>query len=125
MDARLPDGLSVSHFSILNHLIRVKNEQTPLEIARAFQLPKTTMTHTLAGLESRGLIEMRLNPNDGRSKLVLLTDIGREFRDRAIADLVPDVAKLTRSISKEQISQLVLKLVEIRQVMDADRDEKT
>ena len=65
--ARLPDGLVLPHFTVINHLIRVKDGQTPLQLARAFQVPKTSMTHTLAGLEKRGLVEMRTNPEDARS----------------------------------------------------------
>jgi hypothetical protein len=36
------------HFSVLNHLMRVEDGRTPLELARAFQVPKTTLS-TLAG----------------------------------------------------------------------------
>ncbi|MEZ5791707.1 MAG: hypothetical protein R3D34_13310 [Nitratireductor sp.] len=50
MEALLPPGFLISHFSVLNHLTRVCDGRTPLEIARAFQVPKTTMTHTLSGL---------------------------------------------------------------------------
>ena len=44
LEKKLPKGFLISHFSVLNHLIRVKDGQTPLVIARAFQVPKTTMT---------------------------------------------------------------------------------
>ena len=47
------------------------------------------MTHTLAGLEKRGLVEMRPNPEDGRSKRVWLTPAGRTFRDRTIRQMGP------------------------------------
>jgi len=50
----LPKGMELSHFSVLNHLVRVQDGQTPLVLARTFQVPKTSMTHTLAGLEGRG-----------------------------------------------------------------------
>ena len=58
LEARLPDGLLVSHFSVVNHLIRVRDGSTPLELARAFQVPKTSMSHTLAGLEKNGFVEI-------------------------------------------------------------------
>ena len=91
---RLPDGVTVAHFSVLNHLIRVRDGQTPLTLASAFQVPKTTMTHTLLGLEARGLVETRPNPKDGRSKQVWLTPTGRAFRDEAIGLLAGDVAAM-------------------------------
>ena len=79
LEARLPDGMIAPHFAVLNHLTRVRDGQTPLALARAFQVPKTTMTHTLKGLEQHRLVEMRPNPEDGRSKRVWLTDQGRQY----------------------------------------------
>ena len=75
-EARLPGGMLVSHFAVLNHLIRVEDGRTPRELARAFQVPKTTMTHTLAGLESAGYVRMKPNAEDGRSKRVWITPAG-------------------------------------------------
>ena len=79
-EARLPPGFVVAQFSVLNHLVRVGDGRTPLAIARAFQVPKTSMTHTLSVLEREGLIEIRKNPGDGRSKLVYITGAGERFR---------------------------------------------
>jgi len=122
MDAQLPNGMIGSHFGVLNHLIRVRDGQTPLTLARAFQVPKTTMTHTLSGLEANRLVELRPNPKDGRSKCVWLTDKGRKFRDQAIADLAPDLVKFSGQLSKEHVTRLVADLVEIRKIMDSARD---
>jgi DNA-binding MarR family transcriptional regulator len=121
-ESKLPSGFLVSHFSVLNHLIRVQDGPTPLRLANAFQVPKTTMTHTLAVLEKHGLIEMRPNPGDGRSKCVWLTQAGRAFRDDAIADMAPEMAVLAESFPPEFIEQIVPKLAEIRVFLDAHRD---
>ncbi len=123
MDARLPSGLSGSHFFVLNHLIRVQDGRTPLDLARAFQVPKTTMTHTLSGLEARRLVDMRPNPKDGRSKCAWLTKKGRSFRDEAIASLEPDLVKFLARFPKRHIETLVSHLAEIRETMDANRNE--
>lgn len=119
---RLPDGVTVAQFSILNHLIRVRDGQTPLKLASAFQVPKTTMTHSLAGLERRGLVEMRANPEDGRSKCVWLTEAGRAFREDAIAALGRDAARLAPQLDVKGIMEMVPKLAEVRAVLDRDRD---
>ncbi|MEL6316640.1 MAG: MarR family transcriptional regulator [Pseudomonadota bacterium] len=121
-EARLPDGITQPHFSVLNHLVRVEDGRTPLALARAFQTPKTSMTHTLAGLEERGLVEMRPNPEDGRSKQVWLTQAGRAFRERAIQSLAPDVAELARRISADDVAEMTPRLARIRAVLDAARD---
>ena len=123
-EARLPQGFLVSHFSVLNHLIRVRDGQTPLQIANAFQVPKTTMTHTLAVLEKHGLVEMRPNPQDGRSKCVWLTQAGRAFREDAIAGMGPDMADLATHFSPDYVGEIVPKLSEIRKFLDARRDDQ-
>lgn len=66
-EARLPPGFVLAQFTVLNHLVRVGDGRTPIAIAQAFQVPKTSMTHSLAVLERAGLIEIRKNPKDVRS----------------------------------------------------------
>lgn len=121
-EARLPGGVTVAHFSVLNHLIRVRDGQTPLKLAGAFQVPKTTMTHTLSGLEARGLVETRRNPEDGRSKHVWLTEAGRRFRGDAIGLLRDDVDRLAREIDPEDVARALPLLESVRKAMDAARD---
>ncbi len=123
MDANLPKGLATSHFGIINHLIRVGDGKTPLQLARAFQVPKTTMTHTLAGLEKHGLIEMRPNERDARSKCVWLTQKSEEFRDQTIKKLRPKMVNIMAQFPAEKIASLVGDLAEIRKVLDENRDE--
>lgn len=120
-EAQLPDGMLVSHFSVLNHLMRVKDGQTPLDLARAFQVPKTTMTHTLSGLEAAGFIDMRPNPEDGRSKLVWITGQGRQFRAQSIQALMPELEAIAEQFPEKAIAQLVPELQAIREWMDDRR----
>lgn len=122
-EARLPKGVLVSHFAVINHLVRLGDGKTPLALARAFQVPKTTMTHTLAGLARRGWVDMAPNPDDARSKLVLLSDAGKAFRDDAIAAIGPDLAELAGRMQRDPAT-LLDGLAEIRQVLDAMRDEE-
>jgi DNA-binding MarR family transcriptional regulator len=121
-EARLPPGFTLPQFTVLNHLIRVKDGRTPLELARAFQVPKTSMTHSLAVLERHGLIEMRPNARDGRSKRVWITDAGRAFRQAAIAGMFPDMAALAARFPADRLSGAMPALTELRQIMDRMRD---
>ena len=121
-EARLPPGFAVPQFSVLNHLVRVRDGRTPLELARAFQVPKTSMTHSLAVLQRARLIEVRPNPKDGRSKCVFLTDAGRAFRAEALTRVMPDMAAVAAAFPAERVSALIPALTELRQTMDAMRD---
>lgn len=124
LEARLPDGLIAPHFAVVNSLVRVKDGRTPLELARAFQVPKTTMTHTLAGLEKHGLVEMRPNPQDGRSKLVWLTARGRAFRQKAIDDLGPVFQDLAGGLDTEKLETILPVLEELRAFLDERRNTR-
>jgi DNA-binding MarR family transcriptional regulator len=121
-EARLPPGFLVSQFSVLNHLIRVQDGRTPLDLARAFQVPKTTMTHTLALLERHGLIRLAPNPGDGRSKCAWITEAGRAFRDRAIAALEPDLRRVAAAFPAPQVAALIPALTAMRQFLDTQRN---
>jgi DNA-binding MarR family transcriptional regulator len=121
LERRLPKGFLVSHFAVLNHLSRLGDGRTPLEIARAFQVPKTTMTHTLQGLEKASLIAFAPNPKDGRSKCVMLTDAGRAFRDASVAALGPDIERIARDFPPERIAGLLPALADLRAWLDRDR----
>jgi DNA-binding MarR family transcriptional regulator len=122
LEARLPPGFVMAQFTVLNHLVRVGDGRTPLAIAQAFQVPKNSMTHSLTVLDREGLIELRPNPQDGRSKLVFLTQAGRTFRDDVIAAFAPDIARLAKAFPPEQVARLLPDLEQLRKVLDTDRD---
>ncbi|MES2550531.1 MAG: MarR family transcriptional regulator [Pseudomonadota bacterium] len=121
-EARLPPGFTLPQFTVLNHLVRVKDGRTPLDLARAFQVPKTSMTHSLAVLERHGLVEMRPNAKDGRSKCVFITETGRAFRQKALEAITPDMAALAARFPAARLAEALPVLTDLRQIMDAMRD---
>ena len=123
LEAHLPDGFLISHFSVLNHLVRVQDGQTPLFLAQAFQVPKTTMTHTLSILERHKLIEFQPNPKDKRSKCVHITEAGQTFRQQAIENLVPYLKDMSKVFSEKHIVDLTAGLADIRKFLDDYRNE--
>lgn len=122
LEARLPEGLIAPHFTVLNHLIRLGDGRALIDMARAFQVPKTSMTHTVKVLVARGLVEVRANPEDGRSKLVWLTEAGRAVRNQAIADLAPDFARLAESFDTTRLLDALPVLRDLRIYLDEDRN---
>ena len=125
LEARLPPGFVAAQFYVLNHLVRVGDGRTPLSIAGAFQVPKTSMTHSLAVLEQAGLIEIRKNPGDGRSKLVHITDAGRKFQQDAIDALAPDLKRIAAAVPPDHVARLLPDLEVLRKFLDKDRDAST
>ncbi|MBV1868884.1 MAG: MarR family transcriptional regulator [Marinosulfonomonas sp.] len=125
LEARLPSGLLVSHFGVVSHLIRVRDGATPLELSRAFQVAKTTMTHTLAGLERLGFVDMRPNPEDKRSKQVWLMPAGRHFCNDALSEMAPLFEELGARFSSKRVAAMLPDLAEFRSMIDKLRDEVT
>lgn len=123
LETRLPSGMLVSHFGVISHLIRVDDGATPLQLARAFQVAKTTMTHTLAGLEKNGYVDIRPNPDDKRSKQVWLLPAGQQFRDEALVKMMPFLAELGKRFSSKRVASMLPDLAEFRAEIDRLRDE--
>ena len=121
----IPGGLHLSHFIVLNHLVRLGDGRTPVQIANALQVTKATMTHTLTVLTRHGFVEVVPNPDDGRSKLVRLTEAGRTFRDDAIARLAPALGFVADNLSVEDIGAVLPVLEKVRKLLDAERDNPT
>ena len=72
----LPHGLTLSQFKVLNHFARLGGERSPLSLARSFQVTKGAVTNAVQKLEGKGFVATRPDPDDGRGKLVYLTDAG-------------------------------------------------
>ena len=89
MERVLPEGLTMSSFSLLNHLITRGGSDSPARLALALQVTKGAVTALLKRLEARRLIHLTADPRDGRAKIVTLTEEGRRRRDEAVAALDP------------------------------------
>ncbi len=118
----LPEGLKVPHFSVLNHLVRLGDGRSPLRLARAFQVTKSTMTNTLQRLEARGLIRVAPDPEDGRGKLVFLTPAGRRIRQKSIEALTPVLAEVEALLGRRALAGTLPVLQKLRAHLDAARD---
>jgi DNA-binding MarR family transcriptional regulator len=121
--ARLPPGLLVSHFAVVNHLARGRDGASPQDMARAFQVPKATMSHTLSVLCRHGLVELRPHHRDGRMKTAWLTEAGRRFRGEAIAALTPDMDRVATAFGRDWAEETVRRLEALRIWLDEDRNE--
>lgn len=115
-------GMTLPQFSVLNHLVRLGGNRTPLQIARAMQVTKGTMTNTLGHLQRAAHITIRPDPVDGRSKRVDITDSGRIAREDAIAAMAPELAWLLERISISEIESVLPVLEQVRKLLDERRN---
>src|SRR6186713_2648620 len=77
-------GMSLADFDVLVALTdRPHVQMRVLELAEALQWEKSRLSHHLARMERRGLIERQDCPDDARGAFVVLTDEGRRAIERA------------------------------------------
>ena len=117
----LPDGVHPSHFGIINHLYRLGDGRTPVRIAKAMQVTKNTMTHSLKVLADRGFITIEPNPDDARGKLVFLTPAGRAFREDSIQKVSDRFGHLFEPEHITAMQRSMEDLIEIRKHLDKNR----
>ncbi|MDO6963327.1 MarR family winged helix-turn-helix transcriptional regulator [Rhizobium alvei] len=117
----MPGTMTLPQFTVLNHLVRLGDGRTPLEIARALQVSKGAMTNTLGHLERSGWIAVRPDDHDGRSKRVDLTDSGRAIHGKAIATVMGEMAWIGDIVQAHSVEQVLPVLETIRKALDARR----
>lgn len=117
----MPDGLKMSHFIVLNHLVRLGGDWSPVRLANAFQVTKAAMTNTVQRLEARGLVKVVPDPHDGRGKLIRLTAAGRKMRERCVKNTAPILAELEARIDKKRFAKALPLLEEVRIYLDQHR----
>ena len=121
----LPKGMTQAQFTILNHFIRLgHHERSPAQLASAFQVTRPTMTSTLARMERAGLVAIRPDPQDGRGKLVSVTDTGRKMRETCIAAGAVFVPVLDSLMTKAELEAILPPLTRLRSVLDEMRNPK-
>ena len=121
LESVLPDGLKISQFIVLNHLVRLGGEWSPARLASAFQVTKAAITNTLKRLESRGLVAIAPDPNDGRGKLVSLTAAGQDMRQRCVHNIEPFLVDLKNEFSDQRFAKALPLLEELRKYLDQQR----
>lgn len=113
LEARLPDGFGPPQFAVLDRLARLGEGQTPISIADSFGWPKTSMSHTVAVLESRGLVRLEPNPRDGRSKCLWLTPKGRALAALGRTAVQEDLERLGALAEAEEVKRLAADLLSL------------
>jgi DNA-binding MarR family transcriptional regulator len=82
-DALRPLGLTNGQFSLLMSLNRPKPPNMAA-VASLLAMDRTTLTAALKPLLRRGLLHIRVDPSDGRGRLMTLTANGRKLLARAV-----------------------------------------
>ncbi|MGJ8692619.1 MAG: MarR family winged helix-turn-helix transcriptional regulator [Thalassotalea sp.] len=122
MEKVLPDDMLASHFSVLNRLANVNKKESPAELASAFQVARPSMTNTIQKLTKKAYVSVETDPNDGRGKLVVITEHGRFMHAQALQALAQSFGAIAKNLGVEVFSESLPALQKIRTYMDENRD---
>jgi DNA-binding MarR family transcriptional regulator len=82
-EALRAQGLTNGQFSLLMALNRPRPPRIG-DVAPLLAMDRTTLTANLKPLERRGLVEVKVDPNDRRGRRLWLTDAGRDVLAAAV-----------------------------------------
>ena len=104
-------GLSLTYVGYVSLL--VQQDYSPGELARKLGVTKQTCSKTVNELEKHGFIIRRDNPEDSRSKLLSLTERGRQLLadgSEAAAAIQSEFVRKVGSDRLQQLSAILLRL---------------
>ena len=111
---RLPKGMEISHFSVLNHLAWREVERSPAQLAETFHVTRGAMTNTLAKLEWAGYIHVRPDWDDARRKMVAISPAGRQAREAALGAIAPMITQVVEQLGEDKARAALPILRELR-----------
>lgn len=97
-EALRPVGLTSGQFSLLMSLNRPE-PPTMGDVAGVLAMDRTTLTAALKPLQRRGLVEIRVDPKDRRSRRPVLTEAGRAALEAALPIWVSSHAAVEAKLS--------------------------
>jgi DNA-binding MarR family transcriptional regulator len=98
---------------------RIADEGSRLtELAERAQVTKQTASLLVAALEREGLVERVPDPDDGRARLIRLSDRGREAAQQAMQVVMRVEQEWVEHLGPELAGQLREALVRLREVTD-------
>lgn len=118
----LAPSLGLSEYSLLNHMVRRGDGETPSRLARAFQVSKPSMTATIGRLVAKGLAQLKDDANDGRSKRLRMTEAGRAAHAAARVRLATLQGELFAGFDVAALLAHAEALADLRQHLDTQRN---
>ena len=121
LERALPDGLSQAQFSLLVRLAQHGAEESPVQLAQAFQVTKGAITNTLQRLEAQDFVAIAGDVDDGRRKQVRITPAGLAACDRGLKAARPAMDALRARFTDAQFEAALPFLSALREWLDENR----
>ena len=113
-------GIDTGEFDVLATLRRSAAEAVrPTELFQDLMISSGGLTDRLRRLEEAGLIDRAESPDDKRSKMVRLTDTGKDLIDAAFAEDMAVERALLSVLGSDQIAQIADLLANLLSALEA------
>lgn len=117
----LPPGITTAQFGVLNRLVRLRRRETTSQLAAAFQVAQPTMTSTVRRLRDKALVDLEQDPDDLRSRFVVITPAGEAIRDASVNALSPYLNLFATEAPDLNFEALLKPLTRLRTFLDQRR----
>jgi len=109
-----------AHSSVFRHILPAGSRLT--ELAERAQMTKQSMSYLVNSLAESGYVDFVPDAEDGRAKLVCLTQRGQEFQ-RALVDLSQQIElDMAEQLGVEQIKQLRSLLEQLSDLLEPSNE---
>ena len=98
-------GLTMTQFDVIATL----GNQPPMtckELGEKTLVTKGTLTGVLERLEAKGIVERKINPGDGRSQMIGLTESGQTIFAKIFPEHLEHLDHAFKKLSTEQLKQV-------------------
>lgn len=102
-------GLTTTQFDVIATL----GNQPPMtckELGEKTLVTKGTLTGVLERLESKGIVERKLNPGDARSQMIGLTAAGQSLFEKVFPAHLQHLEKAFSKLSEQELSEVTKSL---------------
>jgi len=99
-------GVNVTEWRIMS-LLAIEPGIPASRICQVIGFDKGPVSRTLAGLEKRGLVSIRTDPNDGRTHSIALTAKGRAAHDKVIVAALERERRLLSCLGEDEREVLI------------------
>lgn len=99
-------GVNVTEWRIMS-LLAIEPGIPASRICHVIGFDKGPVSRTLTGLEKRGLVSIRTDPNDGRTHSISLTAKGRATHDKVIVAALERERRLLSCLNKDEREVLI------------------